>query len=326
MSYFVYEDENIPFQAGETVLAALLRANKDVSYSCKKGTCLSCMRKGEGPIDAAARTNLTAADKTNGFFLMCQTAAQNDIRIFKEDEGQYAPARIKSVTPLSKNIYKVLVTPEDTFHFKAGQFVSLILEDGLARSYSIASLSDEKDIELHVRYHNDGQMTSWLCKAAKAGDSIKLRGPYGHCYYNLDDPTQPILLVGTSTGLAPLYGILQDALRHGHTGDIYIYHGSRFSEDLYYFDELKALDAQNKNVHYIPCVSREYADNDIYLGRAGNIAKQKHPNLGGWKVYLCGSPAMVQDMQQACFIQGANLDDILTDPFELMDLRRNQRA
>ena len=326
MSEFEYEGESIPYLDGDTVLDALLREEKDVAFSCKKGTCLSCMRKGEGPIPDKARIDLTEADRTQGMFLMCQTPAQDGIRILADTGGQQVKARIKSVSQLSKSIYKIIITPDEAFDFKAGQFVNFQLDDGLNRSYSIASLPEEKHLEFHIRHRPDGQMSSWLCKQAKPDDTLMLKGPHGQCHYSVNSPEQPILMVGTSSGLAPLYGIVQEALQKGHSGDIYLYHGSRFSEDIYYVNELKALSAKHPNLHYRPCVSREYAGDDVYLGRAADIAKQSHNDLKGWKVYLCGSPAMVQDMQQSCFVFGANLDDILTDPFELMDRRRRGRG
>ena len=47
--------------------------------------------------------------------------------------------------------------------------------------------------------------------------------------------------------------------------------------------------------------------------------------LEGWRVFLCGYPPMVHGAKQRAYLAGAALDDILTDPFELRDLRQTPR-
>ncbi|MDP1166043.1 hypothetical protein Q6281_31615, partial [Klebsiella pneumoniae] len=67
---------------------------------------------------------------------------------------------------------------------------------------------------------------------------------------------RPLILIGTGSGIAPLHGILRDALRQGHTGPIHIYHGTRQPEDLYLDQSLHDLASRHDNVHYYPCVSQ----------------------------------------------------------------------
>ena len=66
--------------------------------------------------------------------------------------------------------------------------------------------------------------------------------PKGNCFYIPDNPEQNLLLIGTGCGLAPLYGIIRDALAQGHRGAIKLYHGSKTVESLYMSKELKVLD------------------------------------------------------------------------------------
>jgi NAD(P)H-flavin reductase len=133
-----------------------------------------------------------------------------------------------------------------------------------------------------------------------------------------------MLLIGNGTGLAPLIGIARDALNDGHSGAIHLYHGTRRSEGLYLDDALRELDADFENFHYTPCTSREESPG-TRRGRAEEVALTDHPDLSGWRVYLCGYPPMVHDMQRRAFLAGASLADIYIDPFELRDLRKKPR-
>jgi len=144
-------------------------------------------------------------------------------------------------------------------------------------------------------------------------------------------------LIGTGTGLAPLYGILRDALHSGHRGDIRLYHGSRIPEGLYLGDALSALASEHGNFHYMPCLSGEVgacdtgaggapANNAIRQGRADAEALKDYPDLTGWQVFICGYPAMVQAAKTAAYLAGASLDAIHADPFEMLDRRGEDRA
>jgi ferredoxin-NADP reductase len=88
--------------------------------------------------------------------------------------------------------------------------VTLSRADGLARAYSIASQPDAADgcVELHVRVLSSGRMSSWLGGGQAVGERVSLRGPIGECFYLPGNPQQPLLLAGTGTGLAPLWGIV----------------------------------------------------------------------------------------------------------------------
>ena len=88
-------------------------------------------------------------------------------------------------------------------------------QDGLARSYSIASLLTDDSLELHVRVLPEGRMSQWLASTARVGHADGDPGPSGDCFYTAGREDQPLLLAGTGTGLAPLFGIARDALRQG---------------------------------------------------------------------------------------------------------------
>jgi NAD(P)H-flavin reductase len=52
-------------------------------------------------------------------------------------------------------------------------------------------------------------------------------------------------------------------------------------------------------------------------GRAEAQALCDHPQLKGWRVYLCGHPGMVQTAKRKAYLAGASLTDIYADPFVL---------
>jgi NAD(P)H-flavin reductase len=124
-----------------------------------------------------------------------------------------------------------------------------------------------------------------------------------------------MLFIGTGSGLAPLYSIIQDALNQGHQGDIHLYHGSTLVDGLYLVQELRAMTTEFSNFHYHPCVSSAFESPSIKTGRAHDVALQEISDLRSWRVYLCGHPEMVKQTIRSAYLNGASLKDIYADPF-----------
>jgi len=131
-------------------------------------------------------------------------------------------------------------------------------------------------------------------------------------------------LIGTGTGLAPLFGILRDALFSGHKGDIRLYHGSRLDVGLYLKKRLFEIADQYRNFWYQPCVSSGVAPSECKSGRAADLALEDLEDLSGWSVYLCGDPGMVKDTQRKAYLAGAATRDIHSDAFEYRNMRENK--
>ena len=122
-------------------------------------------------------------------------------------------------------------------------------------------------------------------------------------------------MIGTGTGLAPLYGIACDALHQKHSGDIHLYHGAAEVDELYMHEQLIDMAEKYDNFYYHGCVFDAQQSRDIISGHAPDIALAQHPQLRGWKVFLCGSPEMVQKVSKLAFLSGANMQDISSDAF-----------
>jgi len=208
---------------------------------------------------------------------------------------------------LSADVVRVHLDCDAPFEFRSGQYLTLVRADGLARSYSIASLPTE-GLDLHIRLLPNGRMSEWIRTQARVGDPVRVLGPSGDCFYVPGRPEQTLLLIGTGTGLAPLYGILRDALEHGHTGPIHLFHGALRAEGLYLRDELTQLAASHANFEYVPTLF----ETD---GPIDQVVLKRFAKPAGSRAYLCGDPAIVQSLKKKLFLQGMNLGDIHADAF-----------
>jgi NAD(P)H-flavin reductase/ferredoxin len=304
---------------GETVLDVLLRNGFDWAHSCKKGTCLSCLtRCTEGRVPDESQAGLQDTLQIGGYFLACRCVPESDLVVERPDDGSIGTLMsVKEVEYLSDSVVRVVLEGSEPMEYRPGQFLNVGRPDGVRRSYSIASVPAlGESIELHVRRVPGGAVSPWIYDDLRAGDTLSVQGPNGRCFYVPGREDEPLLLIGTGCGLAPLYGIGRDAISSGHRGPIHLYHGSGHRSGLYMVEELQALASATGTFTYVPCVSSEDASEGFRSSRADEAAFADLANLSGWRVYLCGHPPMVHGARQKAFMSGANMGDIYSDPFE----------
>ncbi len=300
---------------GESVLDGLLRGGVRVPHSCRAGACQSCLMRAErGEVPAKAQVGLKDTLKARGYFLACACHPEGELEVAGAEAALRVPARLTALERLSDSVLCVRLRPEGAFEYRAGQYVSL-LRDGLARSYSLASQPHEDTLALHVRRIAGGRMSGWLFDEARPGDAVALQGPAGECFYVPGRPEQPLLLAGTGTGLAPLFGILQDALARGHSGPIWLFHGALDVSGLYLVDALRSLQSRYNGFYYRPCVLSGQERVGMTVGALDASILEACPRLAGWRAFLCGDPALVLSLRKKLFLAGLSLKDLHADAF-----------
>ncbi|MFA6242004.1 MAG: 2Fe-2S iron-sulfur cluster-binding protein [Candidatus Hydrogenedentales bacterium] len=318
MSELVFEGDTLAVPLGGTVLEALEAAGVHAPSSCRSGICQSCvMRAVEGTPPPVAQAGLRDTLRAQGYFLACMCKPEGRLVVSRPDAaGLRFTARIAGVRSLNGAVAELRLHCDSTFEYRPGQFLNLIHPQGAVRSYSLASVPGVDDaLHLHVARVPGGVMSGWVHDHAQEGDTLEILGPHGNCFYVEGNPAQPLLLAGTGTGLAPLYGIVNDALRQNHTGPIHLFHGSIRKDGLYLVDELRALSRCHPNLHYHPCVLEGDVGEDIHTGPLDVYIASALPSLKGFRVYLCGHPDLVKLLQKKTFLMGASIKEIFADAF-----------
>jgi NAD(P)H-flavin reductase/ferredoxin len=319
MSKIIYGGQTFERAEEESVLDCLLAAGVDAPYSCRSGLCQTCMmRVVSGTIPPSAQTGLQDVYIAQNYFLPCSCYPEGDLEIIDAGDLGKLQAQVTAVERLGGgDILGIRLEPQTAFDYRAGQFIRFYRDEHLARSYSLASVPAlDGDLSLHVRLVPDGAMTGWMAEHLKAGDVVTISEASGECFYTPNKPEQNLLLVGTGSGLAPLYGIIRDALHSGHRGNIRLYHGSVSADGFYMDAPLRELERAYPNFKYVPCVSGDgFLPDHARRGMVLDVALAEHEKLSGWRVFLCGHPAMVKSGMQKTFLAGASLSEILADPF-----------
>lgn len=309
----------------ESVLDCLLRNKQDIPHACKTGVCQSCLVKAvAGTPGGKAQNGLKPTLQADGYALACQWIPEGDVSVKLPGLDESAcEMLISALDLLGSGVMRLRLQPAPgttLFQSRPGQYVNVINPAGVSRSYSIANdYASDGYIELHVANMPQGLFTGWLFQYAQPGDRLHVRGPAGSCFYVKETAQDfPILLAGTGTGLAPLYGILHDALRNSHSGPVTLLHGGRNIERLYYIDELQSLAQQHARFDYQPLVLEAAADDprirqgDLFEAALASLDPAR---LADTRVFLCGAPDFVQQLRRKIFLKGVKSANIFCDAF-----------
>ncbi len=320
MSKVVYQGRSYERLDDESVLRCLLRNEIRVPYSCESGACQACtMQAIKGTPPPGSQDDLKETQKSLGYFKACVCRPDEDLEVALLDDAHNHKYQMEVVERsfLNDEILRLRLKCSESFEYRAGQFINIFKGD-LIRSYSLASVPDvDEMLELHIKRVPGGVVSNWLCDDVQTGDRLTITGPMGECFYH-ETNGDGLLAVGTGSGLAPLWGIVRDALGRGYDRPIIVCHGAMKPENLYYVDELRQLVETHENVSYFPCLS-DVAEGDLpagmSLGFPNDIAFAQQPSLAKWQVFLCGNPEMVNNTKRKAFLVGASLKNIHADPF-----------
>ncbi len=158
-----------------------------LEYSCRTGRCGVCKTKVlSGETEAFKdETSLTPDESAAGLILTCCRHALTDVEIDAEDLGALGnvvvktlPCRIDTISKLADNVVEVILRlpPNSKFTYLPGQYLDIIGEAGLRRSYSIANAqrADGK-LELQIREVEQGVMSQYWFTSAKTNDLLRLK-------------------------------------------------------------------------------------------------------------------------------------------------------
>ena len=305
-----------------TILNSAMISELNIAYSCKTGRCGVCkvsLLKGEVK-ELQAQLALTTTDRENHKILTCCCEPITDVVIDAEDLAalkglnvKTLPSRIAKINVLSNDIIEIQLRfpPSADFKFLEGQYLDVIW-NGIRRSYSIASTSLDKEVTLLIKKVELGIMSNYWFTEAKLNDLLRIEGPKGTFF--LRNKENPIIMLATGTGIAPIMSILhkldQDK-NYQQLQSISLFWGNRFVDDFVWQPEFK-----NITVNLEKIISKP---NSSWIGKSGYIQNIALEVLGDKviesDVYACGSNEMIQSAKQNFIQAGLKEGRFYSDAF-----------
>ena len=227
-------------------------------------------------------------------------------------------AKIKSIEEISKDVKIFTLELDKGITFRAGQFLTLIVEENGKRftaPYSIASSPKEKkQIQFAIKLVNAGNVTSRLWKKIE-GDEINLMGPRGGFGIKNNDKDN-LIFIGTGTGIAPLKSMIKSLLEENTKKSLTLIFGERFENQILFEKELQELENKYKNFKFIRVISKP---SENYVGRSEPvytyINATRDVEIGNSEAYLCGMSEMVEECKEKLIKNGMEEENIFFEKY-----------
>jgi len=320
MTSIILNAQEFAVNDGETVLDTLLRNRVAIPYGCRAGACQACIMMSDGEIPDDCQLGLSQERIQEGYFLSCQCEPEQTMQLqFPSLSQEKHLATVVEKTQINPRTLRLRLSCR--LRWRAGQYITLWINDRTARCYSIASVASLHNfIELHIRIYPTGAVSPYLLNTIKIGDQLAIQGPYGECVYDPKQAQQALLLIAAGTGLAPLLGLAQDALSQGHGSAVHLLFSVKRLEDFYGISELQILQQQYANFHVTLACDEAAATLTPppelpATASYSAVLQRDFAQLRGTKVYICGGDDFVQRAQKQCFMQGASRRDIICEAF-----------
>ena len=291
---------------GSNLLDALNQVGVAVPYSCRAGSCHACLVRCQGEVEDTQPDALSPAQRQDGWRLACQCKVSGDLQVEAFDPMRDGlPAQVAGVDWLNPNVLRLRLQPERGLRYRAGQH--LVLWAGqVARPYSLASLPQEDAfLEFHVDCREPGEFSD-AARRLVIGDRLRLgelRG--GALQYDPDWQFRPLWLLASGTGLGPLWGVLREALRQDHQGDIRVIHLAHDAGGHYLAEPLADLAGSHPNLTVELWTAAELT---LALAQLRLVSRQT-------LALLCGHPASVEAFSKRLFLAGLPRNQLLADVF-----------
>ncbi len=202
--------------------------------------------------------------------------------------------------------------------FVPGQFVSLkVSEEGLRRSYSVASLPGKKMIELVINVSPMGLGSKYIL-GIKVGDSVEVLGFLGKFVVDVKELTgeKELLFVGTGTGMVPLKPMIEDLLiNKKFHGRINLIWGMRYETDLFWVAELDKLQREYDNFCMEITLSRPGERWPGVQGHVGDVIGDLRIEGNKTIAFLCGNSEMIMEINDLLTNKGVPKRQILYERF-----------
>lgn len=315
---------------GIDILRAGLSCGVAMRYSCRSGVCRTCRgRLVSGKVDFGDvhPHYLSEEEKAQGHVHLCCARPLSDCTFEIEPFDPHLaptrtlPVRVLHMEQLAPDVMRLLLgtPPNEPLTWRAGQYLEIVLGDGVRRCYSMANAPRAgglRQIELHIRHMPGGRFTDHVFGRLRERDLLRVEAPQGSFFVD-EDSDKPVVMLASGTGFAPIQAMVEASLAQGLRRPIDVYWGGRQWVDLYLDAHARRWAAENEHVRYVPVLSGPCID-PSWTGRSGFVhlaVLQDHPDLSGHQVYACGAPPMVDAARRDFNEAGLPVNQFFADAF-----------
>ena len=219
--------------------------------------------------------------------------------------------RVEKKKQLNEKYLEIWLEKPTGLEYEAGQYLSVkVTNEGDRRSYSLISSPNEADLGLLIDT-GPGGLGSKFFMHASPGEMIEVLLPMGR-FIVREDNERNALFVATGSGIAPMRGMIKEALSLSGDRKVKLVWGMRHEDDLFWTDSWDNLKQKYVNFDYEIVLSQP---NDGWKGREGHVGDELLGEWSGWEAYVCGNGEVVKAVRDQLVSEGVDENFIYFEKF-----------
>lgn len=222
--------------------------------------------------------------------------------------------KVKQITPLTDTVYQILLEPENSIEFAAGQYLNFVMSDEDKRPFSIASSPGDPLIELQIGAYAADSWAMQVIDHVKVNETVTVEIPLGSASVRTNSE-RPIILLAGGTGFSYIKSILGDLVNRQCEQQVFVYWGLRDPSACYQLEQTMALVEQLSLGKFIPVVE---TPDDSWKGAVGKVHEPllaQVSNLERFDIYMAGRFDMVGFLRTEFIAKGASKEHMFADAF-----------
>lgn len=233
-----------------------------------------------------------------------------------EDLWTDRPYRVEGSRAVTPVIRELSLTPVSSpLSYRPGQYVLLNdAEDRVPqRSYSVANMPrPDGRVTLLVTRVSGGPTSTWAHDTLRPGDVTTLEGPYGTFVLEADT-SDPVLLLGAGSGLAPIRAIAEAVLARQSGRSVTLFLSVRTSDDAIDDERFRRWARDRPDFRYL--LTRTRDPGAPLSGHVPALLPELFGTLRGQEVFAAGPPGFVVGCAHAAVALGADPVQVHTEEF-----------
>jgi len=179
----------------------------------------------------------------------------------------------------------------------------------------------------------DGRVSSHIHDVLKEGDVLDVQAPKGSFHLNMAEH-KPVVLIGSGIGITPVLSMMNAVAESGSPRETWLFVGARDQSECLQKDYLDRLAQDYPNIRLHVCFSRPRqgdirGETNHHAERVSLPLVQRLLPSNRYDFYLCGPPAMMEELTAGLVAWGVPEDRIRYEAFgpaSVKNLKARARA
>ena len=176
-----YQAHVVEPSAKETVLEALLRVGAGMPFSCKGGSCLTCLSQcTQGEIPAAAQKGLTPHLREANYVLPCKCVAESDMDLRPpQPQDMITGCLLYEANGHQSGDIRIKFETMRDLHYRVGQTLRVVSStQPEPLLVLISEPTEDMMVEAVLQLREGESCPDWLGPDASFGHEFEVRGPF----------------------------------------------------------------------------------------------------------------------------------------------------